>query len=405
MSFSQSLSLGENTLCQLDICEEKVNNVNNNKDTELTTSISSRTLNGKSKSVNIGNESPIASQTTSNKGLEIIEESPTEKINVLGKSIRERLKNVSSSKKSDYKSMRRSRSDPIKANNTKHMSSQMHGFSEDMNIIFDDSTFVTDEMENRTQNKKSKIKLDEKFEQDDFEKLFGNIQTPKLYENEANIDTKNTSLIPFDDSDELGDVDISEVERLMRTENIEKTVNEKIHNESANDIEWEDSAYFNDLLASQQNELNIEPKQIEESLADIVVDTEHVSMQSCQNDGIDDELESCFLEVSVHLTNLNASENKAIPKIGTQLDTSVFSRSISEAAINEINEVPESAISVLNSRCIDNLKEWNCTQSIIKAYKKKGINEMFEWQAECLNNPKVTLILIQLIASPIFYFL
>lgn len=42
-----------------------------------------------------------------------------------------------------------------------------------------------------------------------------------------------------------------------------------------------------------------------------------------------------------------------------------------------------------NNRNIDNLKEWNITPDIIESYKKREIRKMFEWQVECLNNPKV----------------
>lgn len=402
MSFSQSLSLGDNTLFQLDMCEGNIpsNTENLNKHREAVstpTSKSSKTVNNKLKSeVSSKVSIPSAGETNSNAVLDVIEESPTEKTNVLGKSIRERLKNASSSKKSEYKSIRRSRSDPITSNSSKRSTSstRTNGMSEDMNIF--DSTFELDRTENRS-HKKSKIKLDEKFEQDDFDRYFGDIKTPKIPANIAENEAKNCSLISLDDSNEFEDVDISEVERLMRTEHLEMTDHvtvSKAHNEPIDDIEWEDSAYFNDLLASQQNEPLGEPKEIEDSLADVVIHTEHVSMRSCQTEGVDDELESCLLEVSMHLSHLNATETRATSRIGTQLETSIFSRSITEtinsngAARNQ-SEVTESAIRMLDNRSIDNLVEWNCTQSIIKAYKKKGIREMFEWQTECLSNPKV----------------
>lgn len=406
MSFSQSLSFGDNTLFQLDMCEGNMNgnseDVNKNRqNVPKTTNKSSGNVNSKLISVDSKTIRNVSTDET-NTVLDVIEESPTEKTNVLGRSIRERLKNASSSKKSEYKSIRRSRSDPITSNSSKRSlsSTHMNGMSEDMNIIFD-STFDYDVVENRP-HKKSKIKLDEKFEQDDFDKYVGDIKTPNIRANICETGAKNDSLILLDDSDEFDDVDISEVERLMRTELFEKTENEtvsKTHNEPIDDIEWEDSAYFNDLLASQQNEPLGEPNEIEDLLGDVVIHTEHVSMRSCQNEGVEDELESCLLEVSMHLSHVNATiENKAISRIGTQLDTSIFSRSITETinsndAIREENEVRESAIRMLNNRSIDNLIEWNCTQSIIKAYKKKGIREMFEWQTECLSNPKVCVII------------
>lgn len=396
MSFSQSLSLGDNTLFQLDVCEGKIHcnskNVNSNTST-------------KSRSPNIPKAGAVSSSpgaANSNKGLDIIEESPTEKTNVLGRSIRERLKNASTSKKSERKYMRRSRSDPITTNSSKRSSStslyDKHGLTEDIDILFDDSEFELDETEHRT-NKKSKIKLDEKFEPDDFDKYFRDILTPKIPTDIQKDDTKNNSLIALSDSTGSEGVNISEVERLMRTENFEKTTDSvalKADDEPKDDIEWDDSAYFNDLLASQQNPAD-EPKKNDDSLADVIIDTECISMRlrSDQNEVVEDELESCFLEVSIHLSNLNATEIKSSQKPSTSLDTSIFSRNISQPI--KSNDVPrridesyKTTLQVVNSRNIDSLKEWSCTQPIIKTYKKKGIQEMFEWQAECLSNPKVS---------------
>lgn len=89
--------------------------------------------------------------------------------------------------------------------------------------------------------------------------------------------------------------------------------------------------------------------------------------------------------------------------MGSHLDTSICSRSFSTQRStnamrnNSIISMNGSGCSTLpkpiNERSIDNLIEWNCSAAIIKAYKKKGILEMFEWQVECLNRPKVTIFL------------
>lgn len=137
---------------------------------------------------------------------------------------------------------------------------------------------------------------------------------------------------------------------------------------------------------------------------DTVADPECMSMRSGKHDAVEEELESCFLEVSLELSNLNATENKTeIQKMGSHLDTSICSRSFNTQRStnamrnNSIIAVNGSGCSTLpkpiNERSIDNLIEWNCSAAIIKAYKKKGILEMFEWQVECLNRPKVTIFL------------
>lgn len=423
MSFSQSLSLGEQTLFQLDKCESDVqcngknvlnnNNSNdNNKPIVTTANRSKNVLNCKSATVNHDLTSPSPRTSSDNKGLDVIDESPTEKTNILGKSIRERLQNVSTSKKSNRKYMRRSRSDPINgANNSKRSSPSLGSklekceLSEDFGSFFD-TTMEWDEIKDaRASHQKFKIsqKLDDKFGNDDFEKYLNDIQTPQIQKDASVRDdqVKNNSLIALCDSDELDvdDVDVSEVKRLMQTEKFDKTA-EKTQDDLNDGIEWEDSAFFNELLASQQNNEHgtapaVEP--IESPVIDHAeIDPECISMQSGRHDAIEDELDSCLLEVSMELSNVNATDGKSfsIQKIGSQLDTSVRSRSLTERLMNasksNINRNHNVTLpKPINRRCIGNLVDWNCSPAIIKAYKKKGILEMFDWQVECLNKPKV----------------
>lgn len=411
MAFSQSLSFGDNTLCQLDIFEGKIhcNGSNNNNNTPLNKQ-PQQFLNNKALSIDLVNQSPTVSG--SNFDLDVIDESPTEKINLHGISIRERLKNASSSsssKKSHRKHLRRSRSDPISTKSSKQSKTsslyENHGLTEDIELMFE-NTGEWDGIDHRINNK-TKVKLDERFEQDDFDKYFCDIQTPKMQANVqptkntsslfAKKENENNSLIALGDSAEMEQVNVSEVERLMRTENNEKTVDSPAVMdavESIDDLQWEDSAYFNNLASQHNNPANEEPKQMDESVADVVIDTDCISMQSCLNESVEDDLNSCFLEVSMQLSDLNATETKSIQRTTSQLDTSIFSRSMTDQiASNNIpkinNVVSTSMLQHANKLSIDLLREWNCSTSIIKAYKKKGIQEMFEWQAECLNNPKV----------------
>lgn len=419
MSFSQSFSLGENTLNQLDVyagCVGKT--INRNGKSHITPT---RKRSQKPSTVRLLPpsdfviSSPNSDLISSNKVADVVDESPTEKSNVLGKSIREQLKNASTSKKTHRKYMRRSRSDPITNSDSKISTSALHrkhGFTDDFAMF--ESTMELNETDDDRTNRKTKIKLHEKFDEDDFDKYMQNIQTPNLNNNGGGNDTKSSDdLIALSDSGGSDQhVNISEIERLMRTENFE-TVPASLTNDEQkdDDIEWEDSAFFNDILVSQQNNTkSTEEKENDVSLfddqPDVVIDVECISMQSSQHvdkDAEEDAFESFFSENKDHVSNINSIEIKSMNKTAvSQLDASIFSRSISDQVIS--NEVLPASIIVpkterasnlslapINKLSIDNLREWNCSASIVKAYKKKGILEMFEWQAECLNNPKVTL--------------
>lgn len=401
MAFSQSFSLGDNTLNQLDVVEMKVpcisKNVSNRKPTTPKNSKRSEELLNRKSMVNVfGNQSPTIDASNSNI-LDIIDESPTEKTNVLGKSIRERLKNASTSKKYDRKYMRRSRSDPITASDSKRSSLsstyQKHGFTENFGSMFD-STIEWDEPDD-CERKTPKLKLDEKFE-DDFDKYLENIQTPGCAQRRPDDDkTKDNSLISLNDSGDIDYVNVSEIVRLMQTEKFDKSVNSSAPKTEPDEIQWDDSAFFNDLLASQQKSNHEDATKNENSQPEIAMNAEYISMHSVRNEAIDDEMESCFLEVSMQLSDLNAIETKPPLKNGTQLDSSILSRSIRErsSSVSENvrlnNESNQSTIAWRHKQSIDYLREWSCSAPIIKAYKKNGIENMFEWQVECLSNPKV----------------
>lgn len=445
MEFSQSFSLGENTLKQLDVFEVNVPSINknknvcNNKPTTPTNNKGRQQIpTTSSMSNDLQNRSPVCNGSQSNNVLDIIDESPTEKPNLLGKSIRERLKNASTSKKHDRKYMRRSRSDPIKSASESKRSDassvhQSHGFSEDYGSMFE-STVEWDKPE-ECPRKKTKIKLDEKFEDDDFDKYFGDIQTPCIQKNDDPNKTKDSSLIALSDSGEGEQVNVSEIDRLMRTENFGNDSSDREKNEEMfvetdgfpvketdpdqDEFEWEDSAYFNELIATQQktNDVDVHntehnsPIEVALEVEEVAIDVEHISMHSGRVEAVEDELENCFLEVSMQLSDLNATDAKSIHKTGTQLDSSISFRSFKDNSIfsdslrltgesqrsqqnqqiQETQKSPDAAISLPNQLDIECLSQWSCSASIIKAYKKKGIHQMFEWQAECLSIPKVIL--------------
>lgn len=82
-------------------------------------------------------------------------------------------------------------------------------------------------------------------------------------------------------------------------------------------------------------------------------------------------------------TSLNHSKHSFIvnkPKSMTILDKSL------EIELNIIKEIDR-------TKNLKLMSSWGLPSIVLEQYEKKGIKEMFEWQAECLSNPKVCYLL------------
>lgn len=107
---------------------------------------------------------------------------------------------------------------------------------------------------------------------------------------------------------------------------------------------------------------------------------------------VDDELESCLLEVSVELSRLNDTHHLSqamSPAMNVSRRPSITK---SQTLVTTRSQVNTSTVAKtqLCARDINNLSQWGCTPAIIREYLKRGIKTMFEWQVECLSKPKVS---------------
>lgn len=444
MSFSQSFSFGDDTLDKLDVCGAENERATEQKTTTKTThqheisphnrnpnrppqqGTSSRML---PPNAPVDTRSPDPRETVTTKSiLDVIDESPTDKKEVtLGRSIRERLKNASTSKKYHRKHLRRSKSDPLSKDELSmgsmsvdrtHLKSSML-LADDMGGLLDSSDEWMAQAMPANRSLKSKSKLCDKFGDDDMDSFLNNIDTqPPNHDN-----TKE--LIAISSSDE--DVQVSAIERMLNgidasrnaTFNVAHSINgtlpkeessfldnlsadassEMDQNICADSMEWEDSAFFNNLNGSlgdlsKANGVDEANGQAETNV-DVLIDADcNVSVQHVDH-VVDDELESCLLEVSVELSRLN--------------DTHRLSQATSQLANNNTSQRP--AIPIVKSQTlnttrsevnpskatktqlclsdINNLSQWGCTPAIVREYLKRGIQSMFEWQVECLSKPEV----------------
>lgn len=419
MDFSQSFSLGENTLNQLDAYDRNARSVDkkpNNKEFLSPPKKSTRREGNATICKSLINSSATKTPDVHiQQPLEAINESPTDKSEIFGQSIVERLKNATSTKKSNRKHFRRSKSDPVSKNATTDISSgessyRHIGLSEDFGSMFDSTMEWNDVEKNKP---KSKSKLMDKFEDDGFN--FMDIQTqPQQRKLDDTNSSKETGIIELSDSSGGENINVSEIERLMKTVNsdydnqhsfnifspeidkksqCQNSATQKCQIEGQSVIShWEDSAFFNQFLESQSIVVIDERDPIEEVLIDADCSISAQNMTSF----VENEMKSCYEEITNEISKLDDSICRPSQSTQNLHDTSsIQNRSKSnESRIISIGATKSQEVSSNGSmkRCmldIENLSEWGCTSAIIREYKNRKIHKMFEWQVECLSNPKV----------------
>lgn len=159
-------------------------------------------------------------------------------------------------------------------------------------------------------------------------------------------------------------------------------------------IFWDESDFFNDLdIRSQQN--GLADQQAIENLCvneNIVVDG---SIRDDLNvsivDFIDDEIEQCKLGVSSALNEVQQTQTpmlNASTRQYSQLSSTATGRQIPLRSESQPQKkfIGDKEIDI---RDMKNLSKWGFSRFILEEYKKKGIEKMFDWQAECLSNDKV----------------
>ncbi|SPP80381.1 DNA polymerase theta [Drosophila guanche] len=91
-------------------------------------------------------------------------------------------------------------------------------------------------------------------------------------------------------------------------------------------------------------------------------------------------------EVAGETTMITQNLSKMSPN-QLQVSPTQPNASIREASIREA--VNESSLVPVDLEALKSLAAWNLPHSILTEYKRKGVVEMFDWQAECLSKPRV----------------
>lgn len=448
MAFSQSFLIGDSTLNQLDNYEmEKIidnNNKRNPKNLIFDRATSSKNIPITNANVNISPEmNNNMEESKMTRPLDVIDESPTDKSHVLGKSIKEQLKKVSSRKKSG-RHLRRSRSDPLTKIETSDSKSAQNEF-DDIDSMFDSSWSIHSKVE----KSKAQRRLSDKCEWDDdgFDNCLKDIQT-QLNSPKTPISQRSRVVRPLQKSLQTDNLEANMFESNFSLEmegfefskiDVEKQLDNNIgghkkgHNDSialfsgdddwtpmaiknqnftqkekdqcdqsedaVNEIQWEDSAFFNSFRETQLNDV-VETSCKEKKEASIAVDALLDLDSSIFNADLDEEkneMESRLLDVSLELSKMNESLVKisqSLKRCNSPMNISLSSQHNSKRtkltdALME-NEIESNKVVNTSILDVNNLTTFGCSKIIIKEYLKKGINRIFEWQADCLRNSNVS---------------
>lgn len=489
--FSQSFLMGEDTLRELERgpmrnaaaqmhagnlltppCKRKYNNNNNNK------------LSGEKK-------------TNLNESDDIIEDSPTDKSNLAYKSIKERLRKVSSRSNGCRKHLRRSKSDPVTPIHLKRK--DRSELDSDFGSMFDSTMDYVSRIEeenldpNNLQPQQTKSKdsnernafsesIDQYFQESidcftqlrDIERNNGGIPSaevplisPGLNENisavalispglNGNISEFFQSQFTMETKNNDDDaVNVSEIENMMSTQrSLLPVINELSvteANRSSEDIfgvgnglnnmqpakhvesdrisissscdldvrvipttqdmskiHWDESEFFNDFDPSEEaknKELDGNEPDSNRGNENIVVDgSMKDNLDGTIADFIDEEIESCKIDVSMALSEAFQSPVTSTQQMDVSATHKRQPNSLLFPILSKNGDIANIALANNGSgqtkemtelgddRNIKSLSKWGFSRFILEEYKKKGIRQMFEWQAECLSNTKVSIV-------------
>lgn len=123
-----------------------------------------------------------------------------------------------------------------------------------------------------------------------------------------------------------------------------------------------------------------------------VDDRTHISDQKSMQHFVVNELNKCKKAVKNMLNNeIDNLEDSDISMINTSHNNSRL-QTVPSVAINKpiiYNSEEKSSLIIDTTKNLRLISNWGLPASIIAEYKSKGIVEMFEWQTECLSNKNV----------------
>lgn len=391
MAFSQSLAFGENTLNELD-------NIVDVKEFETPPPCKRKYQTRQSKSNDTNNNNNRNAGSSGRKTLsteksplgDVIEESPQDKTPTLTQ-----LRQEHSTR--SRKHLRKIKSNPINSISPSTRLPIKHLFSgkqTNKSNKMIDSPINSENKENITEN-------------DSFDKYMEHFQTQSTKvtpKPNISFSFKNCDFFDSKFSMEIDNANVSRIESMIKSDSfasedlfassqadlneqivLTSTQNDKSDSkhldDNVNDIEWDESNFFDDFNTS----LHINGVLKNETIKNETITVSAEVNALTENVNIDEIVENDE-EVAVAVAEVNATRfhNQTINR------TAAKERSFMVQPITSSRDLPSDGCDIRN------LLRWGCNDLIVREYQKKGIKQMFQWQAECLANEKVKMNLCKI---------
>lgn len=314
-----------------------------------------------------------------NSSLDVIEESPTNEVRNYSKhkSVCERLKAAATQKKLKRKLIQKTKSDSILSSSDKKSleNEQPSKMSLTQMIMHDDihidisawelscakliSPAVPNSNVRLLQNKDSPIPTKPLNNFTDYDNLHFDcsMTDDNLLESQQKTKDKSSLVVQEDQNDES----------LLDGQFTETILDQAITDGSLDLTATETDKTINDLINPRNEETTC--------------DLDNVSFIQYPNDHSEN---SRFIEDEMRLQKSILQESRHLHENDIEENIMIYSESM-----KVVKDCENKSLLMDNTKNLLFLSNWNLPKTIVNEYRKKNVEEMFEWQMSCLKNPKV----------------
>ena len=317
--------------------------------------------------------------------LDVIEESPTNEVRNYSKhkSVCERLKDAATQSKLKRKLIQKTKSDSIlSSSNVKSLENEQPSKMSLTQLMMQDDVHI-----DISAWELSCAKLISPAVQNSNVRLLLNEESPapsKLLNNFTDYDNLHFDCTLTDDKlleDELKtkDKSLSMVEQELNDESLldgqftETILDQAITNLSLDLTATEADNTFNDEVNTVKEDNPIK----EETTCDM----DNISFIQYPNDNSEN---SRFIDDEMRLQKSILQESRLPEEEDIDNNIMIYSESMKVVKVSE-----NKSLLIDNTKNLLFLNNWNLPKTIVNEYRKKNVEEMFEWQMNCLKNPKV----------------